>query len=112
MQLLVSMTLSVVLLICLGCGPSVEERSYQLKPKPSANEQLIGLLESYRDGQPLGSEVTSMTGMISDLKYTSPAKAEIAQRVFDQLMDSSNATNAAAISAEALEKLETIDVTE
>lgn len=109
MNFLRSKMLLIGLLVCLGCGTGVEERSYQLQPKPPAFDQLVSLLESYRDGQPLGSEVTSMIGMISDLKHSSPEKAEIAQGIFDKLTDSANSANAATIADEALGQLHADD---
>ena len=72
----------LVLAICLGttifgCGERVEEEQIEVK---SANDPLNlprSLLQGYAEGQPLGSEASTFSNMIEDVRKVDPAKAAI-----------------------------------
>lgn len=96
--------LALVLVTCMpACGGGVEERTYQIRPQPASIDKVIQLLKRYRDGVPPGSELSNMQGLILDLRNQAPDHANIIDDAFKKLQE--NPRNAAAISTEALSKL-------
>jgi hypothetical protein len=96
--------IAFALLVCLGCSSKPKERTYQLKPQPQPVDKVITLLKGYRDGKQVGSEVTGLPALITDMNEKSADKVEIVQEAFDKLM--ADRKNAKQIAAEALKKLE------
>ena len=92
------------LVFCIGCSGKPKERTYQIKSQPQPIEKVITLLEGYRDGKNVGSEVTGLPALMTDMKEKSADKVGIVQEAFDQLM--ADRKNAKKIAADALKKLE------
>ena len=90
-------------LLLASCSQGLKERTYQVKPQPQPVEQVITILEGYRDGKPVGSEVTNLPALITDMREKSGDKIEIVQEAFDRLMK--DGKNARQIAIEALGKL-------
>ncbi len=71
--------------VLAGCNPSgVEVRTYQIK-KASGLDQAKQLLQTYANGAPLGSEVTSYPQIIEQVKKDDPQKGELLEKGFAEL---------------------------
>ena len=92
------------LLFASCSSQGLTERKYQVKPQPQPVEQVITILEGYRDGKPVGSEVTNLPALIKDMREKSGDKMEIVQEAFDRLMKDSQ--NARQIATDVLKKLD------
>jgi|SRR5262245_3691300 len=88
----------------VGCGPTgrVQEQTIEVKPN-SGLEQAKQLLTNYAKGQPLGSEVTSFTKIVEEVRTTDPARANILEKGFAELQKPK--VNTAAKAKEILAEL-------
>lgn len=88
-----------------GCGPTGKVKEQQIEVKEnSALEQAKQMLSNYAKGQPLGSEVTSFTGIVTQLRPTDPTRADILEKGFADLQKPK--ANTAAKAKEILKALE------
>ncbi|AMV29243.1 hypothetical protein VT84_32915 [Gemmata sp. SH-PL17] len=89
----------------IGCGPSgrVQEQTIEVKEN-SALEQAKQYLNNYSKGQALGSEVTSFTYIVEEVRKTDPARAKILEQGFAELQKPKAKT--AAKAKEMLKQLE------
>jgi len=96
-------------LLCLmtlfvSCSQKLEKQTFEIKPQPAPVEKVIAMLKGYQQGQPVGSEVTSLPALMKDMQEKSGDKVEVVQKAFDNIMK--NTKNAKAIATEALKQLE------
>jgi hypothetical protein len=79
----------------LGCSqPSWEEKTYEVRTVTPL-DQAKQLLQGYVDGQSLGSEVDSYPQLVSSLRETDPAKADILEQGLEELRKSGSVKTAA-----------------
>lgn len=98
------LAIGCAILFCTGCSNNdLKEKTYQVSPRPQPVEQVITLLEGYKNGQPVGSEVTGLPALIKDMAEKSGDKTAIVQDAYDKLMTSGS--NSQVIATEALEQL-------
>ena len=86
-----SVALAILVLPLSGCGPqtSQTEKTYQVEI-PKGIEKAKQLLQSYADGQPLGSEVENYATIVEEVRATDSAKADILAKGFEELKAASN----------------------
>ncbi len=87
-----------------GCGPDgrVKEKTVEVQQKTPL-EDAKNLLQNYANGQRMGSEATTFTYLVNEVKKTDPQKAEILEKGFEELQKPG--TNTAAKAKEILGKL-------
>ena len=68
-----------------GCGSDrVQPENIAVK-QDTAMTRVKNLLESYANGQEIGSETTTYDALVSDLRKEDPAKADILKKGLDEL---------------------------
>lgn len=82
-----AMTVGVCALALAGCesGERVKPVDVEIKVALSPIEQMIGFLDHYAKGNPMGSEVSQFEPLLKAVRDTDPAKAEVLEKGFDKL---------------------------
>lgn len=70
----------------IGCDGGDKPKQESIEVKPQAElEQAKALLENYAKGQALGSEVSDFPRLVSGVRATDPARADVLEKGFADL---------------------------
>jgi hypothetical protein len=79
---LVVMGLGLAVIATSGCTSPVDEEQIQVNAASDPLQEPRSVLERYAQGQPLGSEATSFSYMVQEVRKTDPQKADVLEQGF------------------------------
>jgi hypothetical protein len=98
------LAMSLVLgFLSIGCDNGVKQEEIKIQPQGDMLAEVKSLLNTYANGQALGSEGASFPYKVTELRKIDPAKADIVEKCFEALQK--KGANTKTIAKETLEKL-------
>jgi hypothetical protein len=79
------MGLGLAVVATTGCTSPVDEEQIQVNAASDPLAQPRSILQSYAQGQPLGSEATSFEYLVEQVRKTDPQKADVLQQGFQEI---------------------------
>ncbi len=88
-----ALTIGLSALALAGCndGEKVKPVDVEIKVALSPLEQMIGFLDHYAKGNPMGSEASQFEPLLTAVREKEPAKADLLQKGFGDLQKASAA---------------------
>ncbi len=77
-------------LLC-GCSSGVKEETIEVKPSNDPLAMPRTIIQRYADGSPMGSEVTSFPSLVTTLRESDPARAEVLEQGLKEIQDAAPA---------------------